>query len=143
MRQLHGYPIVPLVKANGDIRICTDAKQLSTAFEREVHNAPTVDEVALVLNGAKVISKFDLRSEYNQLELHPESRDITVFATHMGMFRYKRLNFGLCSAAEIFQKTNESVIQDITNCKKISNDIIVFGVNNEENDIAVHKVLKR
>jgi hypothetical protein len=70
------YHIVPLVKANGDIRICTDAKQLNTALEREVHNAPTVDEVALELNGAKVISKFDLRSGYNQLELHPESRDV-------------------------------------------------------------------
>ncbi len=35
------------------------------------------------------------------------------------------------------------MIQDIPNCKNISNDIIVFGVDNEEHDIALHKVLKR
>jgi hypothetical protein len=108
-------PIVPIMKENGEIRVCTDAKRLNTAIEREVHYSPTVDEIAIELNDAKVISKFDLRSAYNQLELHPDSRDITVFSTHVGLFRYKRLNFGIKSAAEIFQKTIESVIQDIPN----------------------------
>jgi hypothetical protein len=56
-------PIVPVFKEHGDIRICTDGR---------------------ILNGAKVISKFNLNSEFNQLELHPDRRDITVFSTHMG-----------------------------------------------------------
>ena len=136
-------PIVPIVKENGDIRICTDAKQLNTAIEREVHNSPTVDDIAIELNEAKYISKFDLCSGYNQLELDKNSRDITVFATHDGLFRYKRLNFGIKSAAEIFQKAIESVIQDIPNCRNISDDIIVFGKTVEEHDKTLHLVLKR
>jgi hypothetical protein len=124
-------PIVPIVKENGDIRVCTDAKLLNTAIEREVHNCPTVDEIALELNEAKIISKLDLKAAYNQLELHPDNRDITVFSTHIGVFRYKRLNFGIKSASEIFQKRIESVIQGISNCHNISDDIIVFGINQE------------
>ena len=136
-------PIVPIVKENGEVRVCTDAKLLNTALEREVHNSPTVDEVAIELNEAKVISKFDLRSGYNQLVLHPDSRDITVFSTHVGLFRYKRLSFGLKSAAEIFQKTIEEVLVGIQNCRNISDDIIVYGRNQEEHDTALHLVLQR
>ena len=36
----------------------------------------------------------DLSSGYHQLELDEESRDITTFATHEGLKRYKHLNFG-------------------------------------------------
>jgi hypothetical protein len=136
-------PIVPIVKENGDIRVCTDAKLLNTAIEREVHNCPTVDEIALELNDAKFISKLDLNAAYNQLELHPDSRDITVFSTHIGLFRYKRLNFGIKSAAEIFQKTIESVVQGISNCRNISDDIIVFGNTQEIHDKTLHEVLQR
>ena len=95
------------------------------------------------MNDAKFISKLDLNAAYNQLELHPDSRDITVFSTHIGLFRYKRLNFGIKSAAEIFQKTIESVVQGISNCRNISDDIIVFGNTQEIHDKTLHEVLQR
>jgi phage-related protein len=59
-------PIVPIVKNSGEIRICTDAKLVNTAIMREVHHTPTIEELATELNGAKIISKLDLRSAYNQ-----------------------------------------------------------------------------
>ena len=64
---------------------------------------PTIKEIIGDLDGAKVFSKLDLNQGYNQLELALESRYITTFGTHLGLMRYKRLNFGISSAAEIFQ----------------------------------------
>lgn len=136
-------PIVPIIKSNGEIRICTDAKRLNTAIMREVHNTPTIEELALELNNAKFISKMDLDSGYNQLELDEQSRDITVFSTHTGLYKYKRLNFGISSAAEIFQKVIENVIQGIPGCKNLSDDIIVFGSTQEEHDTNLHLLLQR
>jgi hypothetical protein len=136
-------PILPIVKSNGDMRVCTDAKILNKAITREVHHTPTIEEVAIRLNGAKVISKLDLNSAYNQLELDPNCRDITVFATHLGLFRYKRLNFGISSAAEEFQKTIEGVVGDIQQNANLSDDIIVLGKDEEDHDGVLHKVLKR
>ena len=136
-------PIVPVIKENGEIRVCTDAKILNTAILREVHHSPTVEELAMDLNGAKVISKIDLRSGYNQLELHPDCRDITVFSTHMGLFRYKRLNFGISSASEEFQKTIEGIIHDIPGTRNISDDIIVFGPDEEKHNSALNRLLQR
>ena len=37
------------------------------------------------------------------MELSPESRENTTFATPDGLFRYKRLLFGVCSASEQYE----------------------------------------
>ena len=50
------------------------------------------------LNGARLPPA----AAYHQLELDEESRQITTFTTHKGLFQYKRLNFGTNSASEIF-----------------------------------------
>ena len=71
------------------------------AITRERHPLPTVDDLIHTLNGATVFSKLDLRSGYHQVPLAPESRYITTFATHQGLWRYTRLNFGTNSASDV------------------------------------------
>ena len=104
------------------------------AILRERHQMPTIEDLTLDLNGAKVFSKIDLTSGYHQLELTPESQSITTFSTHVGLFRYKRLNFGISSASKIFQETIRNIIQDIPNARTISDDIIVFGATQQQHD---------
>ena len=62
------------------------------------------------LNNARVFSKVDLKSGYHQLVLAEQSRYITTFSTHDGLWRYKRLNFGISSASEVFQNVIANVI---------------------------------
>jgi hypothetical protein len=71
------------------------------AILRSRHITPTLDDMNLDLNGAKVFSKCDLKNGY-QLELSKESRNITTITTHVGLRRYKRLSFEISSAAKIF-----------------------------------------
>ena len=78
---------------------------------------------------------------YLQIELSPESRYITTFATHNGLKRYTRLNFGTTSSSEIFQNAIQQVIQGIKGCRNISDDIIIFGATQEEHDRALEVVL--
>ena len=46
------------------------------------------DEVVECLNGSSVFSKLDLRWGFHLIELEEESKNITAFATHDGIFRY-------------------------------------------------------
>ena len=78
---------------------------LNTANERERHPQPTINDLVTELNGACYFSKLDLNSAYHQLELDESSHYITTFTTHLGLFRYKRLNFGTSSSSEVFQST--------------------------------------
>ena len=95
-------PLVVIPKKDGDVRLCVDMCLPNKAIQRERHPTPTVDDLITSLNGATMFSKLDLRSGYHQLQLAPESCYITTFATHKGLWRYKRLNFGTNSASEIF-----------------------------------------
>lgn len=106
-------PIVTPSKQNSDeIRLSVDMRNANKAITRERHILPTIDELIHDLSGSTVYSKLYLRSGYHQLELDPSSRYITTFSMHAGLFRYKRLNFGISSASEIFQEVVRNVITD-------------------------------
>ncbi|XP_062614628.1 uncharacterized protein K02A2.6-like, partial [Saccostrea cucullata] len=136
-------PIVCGPKKNPEeIRVCVDMREANKAIIRERHLIPTIDELIHDLNGAAVFSKLDLRQGYHQLELEPASRSITTFNTHVGIFRYKRLNFGVSAASEIFQETIRSAIQGVRGAKNISDDILVFGKTQEDHDAALTETFK-
>lgn len=138
-------PIVTPLKPNdpGKVRICTDMRQANKAILRERHVTPTMEDIIHDLNGAKWFSKLDLSHAFNQLELTPESRYITCFSTHVGLFRYKRLNFGLSCASEMFQETLSQVLTGITGVKNICDDIICYGNTQEQHDASLMAVIQR
>jgi hypothetical protein len=43
------------------------------------------------ITGVCVFTKLDFRAGYHQIELEEESRSVTTFCTHEGLYRYKRL----------------------------------------------------
>ena len=94
--------VVPKKKDPSSIRMCIDMREANKAIMRERHITPTLDDILCDLNEAKIFSKLDLNQGYHQIELHPESRYVTTFSTHLGLRRFKRLNFGISSAAEMF-----------------------------------------
>ena len=111
---------------------------------QERHVTPTIDDVILELNGSSHFSKLDLNKGYHQLELAPESRYITTFSANQKQWRYKRLMFGLRSAAEVFQNVPiRTTFQGIPKTLNISDDILVHGSSQEEHDENLRKVFAR
>lgn len=133
----------PKPKDPDKVRLRVDMRQANQAILRERHLTPTIDDVIHELNGAKVLSKLDLTAGYHQLELHPDSRYITTFTTHLGLMRYKRLNFGISSAAEVFQNTIRQTLQDIASVKNLSDDIIIYGATQADHDKSLTAVFQR
>ena len=112
------------------------------AIKRIRHVIPTIDDIKYQVNGATVFSKIDLKSGYHQLELNEKSRDITTFASHNGLFRNKRLNFGTTSAAEIFHNEVEKLTEPLNGVISIYDDIFMFGRGQAKHDEAVESVLQ-
>ena len=78
-------------------------RRVNEAIIREIHPIPTVEEALQELNGNAYFSELDFRSGYHQIVSEENSGDITTFVTPQGMFRYKRLLFGVKRAPEKFQ----------------------------------------
>ena len=102
--------IVPKPNNPYEIRITIDSKKTNKAIKRERNNTPTVEDLAIQLNGARCMSKLDMKGDFHQLVLDPASRSITTFRTPLGLKRYKRLSMGVCCASEMFQHEVEKAL---------------------------------
>ena len=66
-----------------------------------------------------------------------------VINTHKGLFRYKRLPYGIASAPAIWQRTIEKVLHGLEGVCVFMDDIIVTGATNEIHKERLLSVLKR
>ncbi|CAK1597386.1 unnamed protein product [Parnassius mnemosyne] len=134
-------PIVPVLKNGGDIRLCVDMRRANTAIQRENHPLPTIEELLPKVREAKIFSKLDIRDAFHHIELHTDSRHITTFITSKGLYRYKRMMFGISCAPEIFQKTLERILLGCEGVINFIDDILIFGKDLLEHDLRLKKVL--
>ncbi len=95
------------------------------------------------MNRSMIFSKLDLKWGYHQLELTPESRQITTFAVHNGVYRYKRLIFGVSSASEQYQHEIASALAGIEGVENISDDVIMHTPDHKTHNQRLHAVMKR
>lgn len=128
-------------KCDKDIRMCSDMRKANEAIVRERYPIPTVDEILQGLNGSAIFSKQNLKWGCHQLELTPESREITAFAVHNGVYRYKRLIFGVLSASEQYQHEIADALRGIEGVENISDDVIIHAPDQESHDQHLHAVL--
>ena len=92
------------------------------------------------VNGAVKFSKLDLN---HQLLLDEDSMYITTLTTHVGLWCYKRLNFGICCLSEIFQNAIRDPLGGIPGVLNVSDDILVYGKSPEEHDNNLKQVLSQ
>ena len=109
-------PLVVVPKSDGDVRICVDMRRANQAIIRERQPIPTIEEVLQDLNGSTIFSKVDLKWGFHQILRAEESRHVTTFVTHRGLYRYTRLTFGVTSAPEKYQQIIRGLSTTIKGC---------------------------
>jgi hypothetical protein len=117
-------PMVPVVKPDGDVRICVDLKKLNKAVERERFIIPTIDDIIHQLQGSSIFSKLDAQSGFWQIPLDMSTAKLTTFITPFGRFYFTRVPFGISSAPEIFQRIMTDILQGITGVICYFDDIL-------------------
>ncbi|GFO15533.1 monoacylglycerol lipase abhd6-like [Plakobranchus ocellatus] len=119
-------PIVPVLKANGDVRLCGDYKTtVNPNLYAEKYTLPRMEDMLAQLEQGEKFSKIDLRQAYLQLPLDEASKSITTINTSKGLYSYNRLPFGITSSPAIWQKTMDSVLQSIPGVQCNQDDMIV------------------
>ena len=64
--------------------------------------------------------------------LDEDSQKYTTISTHLGLFKYTRLPFGISSAPAIFQRAIESLLKGVKNVAVYLDDIILTGESDAE-----------
>lgn len=63
--------------------------------------------------------------------------------SHVGLYRNKRLNFGVSVAPEMFQNEVRQVLPDLEGTLSFSDDIIIHAPDRDEHDRRLEAVLQR
>ncbi|XP_062501692.1 uncharacterized protein K02A2.6-like [Corticium candelabrum] len=137
-------PIVPILKADGSIRICGDYRlTVNQVAETEKYPLPRVEDIFASLAGGQTFTKLDLSHAYQQVKLEEQSKQYLVINTHLGLFQYNRLPFGVAAAPAIFQRIMDCLLQGIPGTVVYLDDILITGRSQEEHLRNLEAVLSR
>ena len=128
-------------RPSGEIRLCVDLREVNKAIIPDKYPLPSQEELMTEFCGSTIFSKLDLRKSYLQIPLHKDSKHLTAFITHDGVFQYKRMLYGLSSAPSAFQKFLSSILSGVKGAFNIIDDIIVHGKDSEQHDERLNEVL--
>jgi transposase InsO family protein len=136
-------PIVTVLKANGEPRICGD---YSVSLNRHIKQAATtthsVEDMLVSLKDNCVFSKIDLSNAYLQVPLDQQSKELTTINTMWGLFQYNYLPFGLSVSPAIFQNIINDILYSLVGVRAYQDDLIVYGKTQSEHQSNVLQVLR-
>ena len=90
---------------DGSIRICGDFRlTINQAAPCEKYPLPKINDIFASLAGGQLFTKLDLSQAYQQVALDETSQKYVVINTHLELFKYKRLPFGVASGPPFFKR---------------------------------------
>ena len=97
------------------------------------------------LSKASIFSKIDLQSGFWQQEIHPNSRHLTAFCCHEGLFELRHLPFGLKNSPSSFARLMQVVLRGLLwkICLVFVDDVIIFSKDFSEHVPNLETVFER
>ena len=138
-------PVCMVTKKDGTIRFCIDYRKLNGLTKKNSYPLPRIDETLDSLGGNKWFCTLDLQSGYWQVGMKPEDMEKTAFSSHLGLFQYNVMPFGLCNAPATFEAMMETLLSDLLwkKCLVYLDDVVVFGKTFAECLSNLEEVIKR
>jgi len=139
----YASPIVPVQKKNGRIRICADYKNsINKCIVEDKYPLPNIEDVIARIGPAKIFSAIDLSQAYLQIPISEQTKEILTINTHIGLYQYNCLPYGISSAPSIFQRILENMFKGSKNVISYLDDIVIFSNSVDEHKVHLQNALK-
>ncbi|KAK8758952.1 hypothetical protein V5799_003416 [Amblyomma americanum] len=137
-------PLVVVRKKDGTLRLCGDYRStVNKAIKSSGYPLPTTAEMLTALSSSKFFTKLDLAQAYQQLTLDHETAEVLTVNTIKGLYKVKRLPFGISVAPWVFQRVIDTLLAGVPGVKAYRDDILISGCNAEEHAERLETVLSR
>lgn len=126
-------PVV-IAYRNGKPRFCVDYRKLNAVTIPDEFPIPRQSEILSALSGTQVLSSLDALAGFTQLEFKDTEVEKTVFRTHLGLFQFRRMPFGLRNGPSIFQRVMNGILVPYLWLFVLVyiDDIVVYSTSYEE-----------
>ena len=104
---------VCVLKADKSIRMACDYRYLNSYTIGDAFPMSNLSDVLYRVGRARYTSVCDAKSGYYQLLVKPEHRWLAAFATHHGLWEWRRMPFGLKSAGNTFVRAVQIILHPI------------------------------
>ena len=112
----------------GKARMVINYKRLNDNTKSDSYNLPMKNQLINAIQGAKICSKFDLKSGFYQIKMSKESIPWTTFTCSEGLFKWNAMPFGLKNAPAVFQRKMDNIFRDLKKFVVVYiDDILVFS----------------
>lgn len=122
----YNNPLVTVVKSDGSIRLCLDARKLNTIILPTRDSSPPIDEILAKFNNKSIFSSLDFTSGYWQIPLDSSVRQYTSFLYDGRSYQFCVVPFGLNISNAAFGKGLEAALNDSTVPCPFPNDIHTY-----------------
>lgn len=137
------HPIVVVPKKKNEIRIFGDFTSLNRCIVRPVFESPTpFQAVRTIPPGMKFFTVVDALKGYHQVALDDEYSLMTAISTPFGLYKYLRLPFGVSLASDDYGRRLADVFDDLPNCRRVVEDVLVFSATWEEHVSLVRRLFR-
>ena len=135
--------MVPVRKANGQIRLCIDFCGLNNITVPDPYQMPHVEDLLEKVSEATWLLKLDMNRGFYQIPLDPASQPKTAFCTPWGKFQFVRMPFGLRNTPASFQRCMDRTLGHLLgSTSTYIDDVLVFSNSWEEHLVHVRQVLE-
>ena len=106
-------PVVLVKKKDGSYRFCVDFRKIHKVTKVDSFTMPLVADALDSLAGAGVFSTLDLKKGCWQIQMQQNSQQKRAFATHIGLYEFLTMRFGLVSSEASFQRLMGHILRGL------------------------------
>ena len=137
-------PVLFANKKDKILRLCIDYRQLNRVTVKNQYPLPRIDDLFDQLKGARVYSKINLRTSYQQLRVRETDIPKTAFRTWYRHFKFTVMPFWLTNKPAAFMDLMHRVFQPYLDQFFVVfvDDILIYSQSEEEHEDHLQIVLQ-
>ncbi|CAL5337909.1 unnamed protein product [Camellia sinensis] len=128
-------PIFTKEEKRGKERMVCNYKRLNDNTHKDQYSLPGINTIMAKIGHSKIYSKFDLKSGFHQVAMHPDSIECTAFWTPLGLYEWLVMPFGLKNAPAVFQRKMDVCFKGTEEFIAVYiDDILVFSPDEQTHE---------